>query len=115
MSKIYLPVEVESTNCAYMYDKDTIRVYEEVPRNNATIAYTDYFINSDYLSRSGYTTFGNYNTFSNTCLSYTNFTTNAMYRLDLAQILIIAFIFTFIFYYMIRTLVRRLFYGRRIK
>lgn len=114
MSKIYLPVEVTNTNCAYVYDKDTIRVYEEVPRYNATISYTDYFIHSDYITRSGATTFGSYGTINYSCLSTSNFTTNAMYRLDITSIVLIAFIFTFVFYYLIRTLLRRLLYGRKI-
>ena len=114
MSKIYLPVEVSNNNCAFVYDKDTIRVYEEVPRYNATIAYTDYFIHSDYISRTGSTTFGSYGTINYNCLSSTDFSTNAIYRMDISSIVLIAFIFIFGFYYLIRTLLRRLLYGRKI-
>lgn len=111
---IYLPDTITNSNCAYVYDSDTIRVYEEVPRLNATIDYTDYFINSHYVSRSGSTSFGNWSTIGYNCLSASDFTTNAMYRNDLAQIMIIAFILIFMCYYFIRTLVRRLLYGRKI-
>lgn len=114
MSKIYLPVEIHSPNCAYVYDKDTIRVYEEVPRQNATINYTDYFINSDYISRTGSTTFGNWTQpLSYACLSSSDFTTSAFYRTDIANIVIVAFALIFMCYYFIRTLLRRLFYGRK--
>lgn len=114
MSKIYLPDEVESTNCAYVYDKDTIRVYEEVPRQNATIDYTDYFINSDYISRTGSTTFGNWGTpISYDCLSYTDFTTSAFYRTDIANIVIVAFALIFMCWFMISKLYRRLLYGNK--
>ena len=114
MTKIYLPDEITSSMCAYVYDKDTIRVYEEVPRLNATINYTDYFINSDYLSRSGSTTFGNWSTISYDCIDSSLFTTNAFSRLDLDKILIITFVLIFVCYYFIRTLLRRLLYGRKI-
>lgn len=112
---IYLPNEITNRMCAYVYDKDTIRVYEEVPRQNATINYTDYFINSNYISRTGNTTFNNWSTpLSYECISYSSFTTNAMYRNDIAQIFIVAFILIFMCYYFMKTLTRRLFYGRKI-
>lgn len=111
---IYLPREINNSNCAYVYDKDTIRVYEEVPRPNATINYTDYFIHSDYITRSGSTTFNAYSNLNYNCLTTSNFTTNAIYRMDITSIVILAFIFTFVFYYLIRTLLRRLLYGRKI-
>lgn len=111
---IYLPNNVTNNNCAYVYDSETIRVYDEIPRYNVTINYTDYFINSHYITRSGSTSFGSYNLPTYSCINYSDFTTNAFYRNDLASILIIAFILIFMCYYFIRTLVRRLLYGRKI-
>lgn len=114
MSKIYLPVEVENSNCAYVYDKDTIRVYEEVPRQNATINYIDYFINSDYISRTGSTTFNSWGgTISYNCLSPSDFTTSAFYRTDIGSIVIVAFALIFMGWFLISRLYRRLFYGRK--
>lgn len=114
MSKIYLPVEVSSTNCAYVYDKDTIRVYEEVPRLNATINYTDYFINSDYISRTGSTTFGNWQTgISYDCLSPSDFTTSAFYRTDIAKSFIVATCLIGMCWLFISKLIRRLHYGSK--
>lgn len=111
---IYLPDTITSSMCAYVYDSDTIRVYEEVPRLNATINYTDYFINSHYVTRSGSTSFGNWSTISYDCLNVNNLTTNAVYRNDFTQIMIMAFILIFMCWFMISKLYRRLFYGRKI-
>lgn len=111
---IYLPDNISDTNCAYVYDSETIRVYEEVPRINSIITYKDYFINSHYIIRTGSTTFGSYNVPNYSCLSSSNFTTNAFYRNDIASIMIVAFILIFMCYYFIRTLLRRLLYGRKI-
>lgn len=111
---IYLPEEINNTMCAYVYDKDTIRVYEEVPRVNSTIAYTDYFINSDYITRTGSTTFGQWSTIGYDCINANNLSTNPIYRVDFVKILVMAFIIIFAVYYLIRTLVRRLTYGRKI-
>ena len=113
MSKIYLPDEVTSTNCAYMYDKDTIRVYESVPRVNATINYTDYFINSDYYTRSGSTSFGSYSTINYNCITYTDFTTNYVYSLSFPRIMIMALIICGVPWFLLRTLLRRYLYGRK--
>lgn len=114
MSKIYLPVEINDNMCAYVYDKDTIRVYDEIPRVNSTIIYTDYFINSNYLYRTGSTTFGQWSTISYNCLDSSLFSTNNFDRNDLDKILIITAILIFVCYYLIRTLVRRVMYGRKI-
>ena len=114
MSKIYLPIEVEDTNCAYVYDKDTIRVYEEVPRQNATIDYTDYFINSDYISRHGSTTFNNWSTpIGYDCISSSDFSTNAIYRHDFPLILLTATILIGFCWFLISKLYRRLMYGNK--
>lgn len=113
MSKIYLPDEVLSTNCAYVYDKDTIRVYEEVPRNNATIRYTDYFINSNYITRTGSTTFGQYNTLQYNCINYDNFSTNAVYSNYLMPIVVVSAILIGVVWFMVKTILRRYLYGRK--
>ena len=114
MSKIYLPVEITDDQCAYVYDKDTIRVYEGRPTLNATYNYTDYFINSDYITRSGSTTFGNWgSSISFECLDSSSFTTSAYYRTDIGQIFIVAFCLIFMCLFLISRLYRRLFYGRK--
>ncbi len=111
MSKIYLPNEITQNNCAYVYDTNTIRVYEEVPRYNATINYTDYFINSHYVTRSGSTTFGNYNTIQYNCIDYTNFTTNYAYSNNMMEVVVISAILIGVAWFMVRTILRRFLYG----
>lgn len=110
---IYLPNEVLSSNCAYVYDKDTIRVYETEPRNNSTISYTDYFINSYYLTRTGSTTFSNYSTLP-TCVDYTEFTTNVGYSTYFDKVLIMSIILIGSVWFIVKTLLRRFLYGRKI-
>ena len=88
---IYLPNEVYSSNCAYVYDKDTIRVYESQPYYNSTISYTDYFLNSNYLTRNGTTTFSQYSNLP-ICLDYEDFTTNVGYSNYFDKVLIMSLI-----------------------
>ena len=33
---IYLPDEINSNQCAYVYDTNTIRVYDSIPRTGIT-------------------------------------------------------------------------------
>lgn len=111
---IYLPDEVTSNMCAYVYDKDIIRVYDTRPTYNTIINYTDYFINSNYLTRTGSTSFGSYTTLNYNCIDYNNFTTSYLYRNDLDKILIIALIFIGVCWFLISKIWKRLFYGRKV-
>lgn len=110
---IYLPVEITNNMCAYVYDRDTIRVYESRPQNNRTIAYTDYFINSHYISRTGTTTFNNYSTLNYDCLPAENFSKSVSYRNDLPDILIIALILIGSVWFLISKLIKTLLKGRK--
>jgi len=110
---IYLPEEITIDNCAYVYDSNTIRVYEEIPRTNSTINYTDYFVNSHYMSRTGSTTFNNYSTINYNCLDYTKFTTSYQYRNDIADILIISLIIIGVIWFLVSKPIRCLFRGFR--
>lgn len=111
--KIYLPVEINTNNCAYIYDKDTIRVYESKPNYNLDINYKDYYFSSNYIYKEGQTRFNNYSTLP-TCLASDNFTTSVFYRNDIDKILFI-FIVLFIFcIYFPYRLIGRLF-GRWLK
>lgn len=109
---IYLPTPVYSSNCAYVYDKDTIRVYESIPRNNTTINYTDYFVNSNYLYRTGSTTFSQYSTLPS-CLDYELFTQNVGYSNYFDKVIIVSFILIAVVWFLVRTLLRRFLYGRK--
>lgn len=110
---IYLPDEITEQNCAYVYDTNTIRVYERMPANNTSVDYTDYFINSNYITRTGTTNFNSYSTLNYNCLDYTQFTTNYAYRNDFANILIIALIIIGVIWYLSATLIKTLLKGRK--
>lgn len=111
---IYLPDEINANNCAYVYDTNTIRVYERVPQTNSTISYTDYFINSNYITRTGQTTFNNYSTINYDCIDYTKFTTSYAYRNDFASILIITLIIIGSVWFLISKLIKTLLKGRKV-
>ena len=93
--KVYVPEYDSSTNCAYIYNSDIIRVYESTPRNNTTIAYKDYYIKNDYIYNEGTTTFNQYSTLP-TCITSSRITTDVYYRNDIMQILVIFFILAFV-------------------
>lgn len=110
---IYLPVEITNNNCAYIYDKETIRVYDNRPTTTGNYTYTDYYIHFDYNIRTGISTFSQYSTFP-TCLSTNQFTSNYMYRIDFINIVVIVFIFLIICFYFPLKIMSRLF-GRWLK
>lgn len=113
MDSIYLPETITNNKCAYVYDKDTIRVYESRPVANSDIDYTDYFITSNYIYRTGTTRFTTYSTFP-TCLDSSLFTEEVYYRNDFDKVLIIFLIlFIFIIYFPYK-IISRLF-GRWLK
>lgn len=91
---IYVPDYV-STNCAYIYNNDVIRVYDTVPQSGRTIAYKDYYFKSSYIYNEGSTTFSNYSTLPS-CIASSRITTDVYYRNDLPDILIIFFAFVII-------------------
>lgn len=104
---IYVP-EYVSSNCAYIYSTDIIRVYESTPRNNATIAYKDYYIKSSYIYNTGTTTFGQYATLP-VCIANNRITTEYYYRNDFPQILIMFLILVLVFFWFPFKLLGRIF------
>lgn len=107
---MYVPY-YESTNCAYVYDANWIRVYESRPTSNSTINYVEYNYNSHYLSRTGSTTFSTYSTLP-TCRN--DVTTNFYQRTDICEILIIFTIFVGFNWFLISKLVKTLLRGGRV-
>lgn len=87
---IYVP-EKENFKCYVVQNEGVIRAYEEVPQNNTTIDYRDYYIESDYIYKDGYQTFSQYTTLP-ICLSNDVVTSEVYYRTDFHNILIILFI-----------------------
>lgn len=84
---IYVP-EKENYKCYVVRSEDVIRAYEEVPTNNSTISYRDYYYNSNYLYNDGEQTFSQYTTLP-VCLSMSNISSDVYYRNDFDKILII--------------------------
>lgn len=86
MSKIYVPSFTDES-CVHILDKDTIRVYDEVPQNDYIVTYTDYFINSHYISTSSLQTFNSTDIIP-TCENINDITSDFYYRNDLCDILV---------------------------
>lgn len=107
---IYLPIEITENQCAFVYDKDTIRVYDNKPIENESLNYTDYYINSHYLEKTGTETITN---IVPTCLEQENLTTSYYYRNDFSEIIIIFFIIIFIVYFIFSKILKSFFIGFR--
>lgn len=90
---IYVP-DKENYKCFVVRSEEVIRAYEEVPVNNATISYRDYYYNSNYLYNDGEQSFSQYTTLP-VCLSSDVISSDVYYRNDFDSILIILFIMFF--------------------
>lgn len=100
---IYVP-DIENYECFVIQNENVLRAYEEIPRNNQTINYRDYYYNSNYVYRDGIQTFSHYATLP-ICLSNNDITDDSMYRNDYDSILIIFLImFLFIVYFPLKIL-----------
>lgn len=104
---IYVP-DTENYKCYVVQSEGVLRGYEEVPRNNTTIAYRDYYINSNYIYRDGSTNFGNYSSLP-ICLSDDIITTNVYYRNDLDSILTVFLIMSIFCFFIPLKIFSRLF------
>ena len=103
--------------CYVLQDKDTIRAYEVKPYNPSyqqtiTIKYRDYYINSHYLYRDSQQNFG-YSTTLPVCLETDKLTDLVSYRNDFPGICIITFILVFSVWFLVSTLIKQVFRGRR--
>ena len=95
---IYVP-DLQNYKCFVVQSEGVIRAYEEIPKNNQTIGYRDYYINSNYIFRDGYQSFGQY-TKTPVCLETTVLSDDVMYRNDYDKILVIfAIMFIFVVYF----------------
>jgi len=84
---IYVP-DLTNYQCFVVRSEDVIRAYKQVPYNNSTIEYRDYYFNSNYLYQDGVQTFSQYTTLP-VCLDNTKLTTEVYYRNDFDSILTI--------------------------
>lgn len=84
---LYVP-NIENYKCVVVRSEQAIRAYKEVPTNNSTIDYDDYYIQSNYISQSGQQTFSNYTTLP-TCIDESYLTDDWLYMVDSYQIFLI--------------------------
>lgn len=84
---IYVP-DTENYKCFVVQNEQVIRAYETVPRNNSTISYRDYYIQSNYIYKDGQQQFTQYTTLP-ICLAESAVTTDYFYRNDIDSILIV--------------------------
>lgn len=102
---IYVP-ELNNYQCYVVQSEGVIRAYEEMPKNNFTINYRDYYIKSNYIYRDGSQNFSSYANLP-TCLDNSVLTSEVYYRNDFDSILIIFFIMSiFCFYIPIKVFFR---------
>ena len=102
---IYVP-DLTNYKCYVVQSEGVLRGYEEVPTNNTTINYRDFYINSNYIYRDGSQTFGQFSTLP-VCLSSDVITSDVYYRNDFDSILIIFLIMSiFCFYIPLKVFLR---------
>lgn len=107
---IYVP-DVKNYKCFVVNSEDVIRAYDEIPRNNTSVSYRDYYIKSNYIYRDGSQSFSQYATLP-VCLPNEKVTDSIYYRNDFADILIIFSIMAIVTIYIPLKIVMRLFNRR---
>lgn len=83
---IYVP-DTENYKCFVVQNEQVIRAYTSIPRNNTTIEYRDYYLQSNYIYKDGQQTFSQYATLP-ICLEENIVTTDYFYRNDIDSILV---------------------------
>lgn len=102
---IYVP-DLTNYKCYVVQSEGVLRGYEEVPTNNSTINYRDFYINSNYIYRDGSQTFGQFSILP-VCLSSDVISSDVYYRNDFDSILIIFLIMSiFCFYIPLKVFLR---------
>lgn len=104
---IYVP-DLENYVCYVVQSEGVLRGYEETPKNNTTVNYRDFYINSNYIYRDGSQQFSSYTNLP-TCLSASAITNEIYYRNDFDSILIIFFIMSIFCFYIPLKIFSRLF------
>ncbi len=104
---IYVP-DLQNYKCYVVQNEQILRGYKEIPRNNSTIEYRDFYMNSNYIYRDSSQQFSQYTTLP-VCLSNDILTTEVYYRNDFDSILIIFFIMCIFCFYIPLKIFSRLF------
>lgn len=108
---IYVP-EKENYKCFVVQNEQIIRAYKSIPRNNSTIEYRDYYLQSNYIYKDGQQTFNQYTTLP-ICLEENSVTSDYFYRNDFDSILVIFAIMVLFIIYLPLKIVFRFF--RRLR
>lgn len=108
---VYVPSN--DCDCVSVSNGDILRCYTDTPRQNTTVNYIDYYINSHYLEKGGTQTFNQYTSLP-VCVPSNQVTNNVMYRSDLDGILICFLIILLICFYFPYRIISRAF-GRWLK
>lgn len=102
---IYVP-DLENYQCVNVRGEGVIRAYKQIPQNNITVDYRDYYINSNYIFTDGQQQFSSY-TGLPVCIDNSNLTSEVYYRNDFDKILVIFLILSiFCFYIPIKIFLR---------
>jgi len=104
---IYVP-DRENYKCFVVQNEQVIRAYKQQPRNNATIDYRDYYLQSNYIYKDGQQTFSQYTTLP-ICLEESAVTTDYFYRNDIDSILVVFAIMSLFIVYIPLKIVLRFF------
>ena len=104
---IYVP-DLENYECYVVQSEGVLRGYEETPKNNTTVNYRDFYINSNYIYRDGSQQFSTYTNLP-ICLSASSITNEVYYRNDFDSILIIFLIMSIFCFYIPIKIFSRLF------
>lgn len=94
---IYVP-DLENYECYVVQSEGVLRGYEETPKNNTTVNYRDFYINSNYIYKDSSQSFSSYTNLP-VCLSSNVITTDVYYRNDFDSILIIFLIMSIFCFY----------------
>lgn len=104
---IFVP-DVDNYKC-YVVQSDTIlRAYKQIPQQNTSVEYRDYYYTSNYLYKDGTQSFSNYSNLP-VCLSSSELTTEVYYRNDFDSILVIFLILSIFGFYIPIKIFSRLF------
>ena len=95
---IYLP-NIDDYECFVVQNDTTIRAYENMPTQNNSVNYRDYYITANYIYKEGTQQFNQYATLP-ICLDSNVVTDNVYYRNDFDSILIIFLILSFFCFYL---------------
>lgn len=97
--------------CVIVQSNGVLRAYRQLPRNNSTIDYVDYYTTSDYMYKEGTQNFGNSTTLP-VCILPSDLTDIVYYRVDFVNVLIMFTILSIFLFYLPSKLIMRLFIRR---